>query len=163
MKEKRRNDNPKSRLWTFHQANEAVPLVRSTLRELRESYVRIWHVYRNNGNRPVGGLYDDELAALGQRMRELFKECRRIGFLPYDSPHRGIALFPFFVCYEDARGRSTPREAYFVYKDSRESVETYIFNDELCIYNDLFGWERPVPGKWQPAGARAVLDYTELT
>src|SRR5205814_397818 len=97
-----------------------------------------------------------EMRRTANRGRKLLTELNQIGVLVYDSPLRGIALFPFFVHHDDGHS-STQREAFFVFKDSRESIDTFIFNDEFCRHADLYGWEREIPDHWKKPGATATL------
>lgn len=134
--------------WTLAGAVSCVPLVTRILRELREVYCANWHLFRLNKYQLVGGPYDAELADLNRNGANLLKELESLNVLAYQSPQRGIALFPFLVSYLEHNRGTTTRPAYFVYKDSRDKIGSFIFNDELCVYSDLYGWERPVPEAW---------------
>lgn len=149
------------RLWTLAKARESVKLVRATLQDLRITYISTWHLYRLNKYQPEGGKYGDEIKKVGDEGRRLLSEFDRIGVIAYQSPLRGIALFPFIAYFRDGNG-TTPREAYYVYKDTRESISSYIFADNLCAFNDLYGWERPIPAKWEGKDAIPELEMKDF-
>ena len=132
------------RTWTYSEASRSVPYVRVILGSLRESYIAAWHEFRLSRQEP------DCLGHREERRRHCeegvvdLEELARLGVFAYDTPLRGIALFPV-VIHEGG----SPRDAYFVYKDSRNEIESFVFNDDLCEHYDLLGWERPVPAAWK--------------
>ena len=126
----------KARCWTYAKALHAVPHVRRLLATLRETFIAAWHFHRLGRGREVDFHRGRGVAALG--------ELDRLGVLAYQNPLRGIALFPFVV-----EGRGGRRQAYLVYKDTRDGIDAHVLGDELCGSNDLYDSERPVPDAWK--------------
>lgn len=141
------------RNWTFAEASKTLLYIRFSLGQLRENFILVWHLYKKNKYKTEGGEYGDEIAKSADAGRGLIAEFNRIGVIAYQSPLRGIALFPFLV----HAGKDRRRESYFVYKDSREEIETFIFKDDLCTHNDLYGYERLIPAAWKETGAIPTL------
>jgi hypothetical protein len=148
---------PVEKLWTFAAAAKAVPYVRPMFVELRINFILVWHLYKQNGYVSEGGPHEAELKMVGDRGRQLLSELNTLGVLPYYSPMRGIGLFQFLV---NAHGWQ--RKAYYVYKDSRDCIDTYIFHDEFIEYADLYGYERRVPDQWKTAGVTPTLEEIGL-
>lgn len=142
------------RLWNYDQAASTITYIRPLLAECRECYIRVWHLYRKNRYSSKVGPHRRKLKKAGDRGRAALTEINKIGILVYYSPLRGIALFPILVHCDGG----IKREAYFVYKDSRDTIDSFIFNDELCEFADLYGWERPVPEEWKRVGAIPKLN-----
>lgn len=143
-----------SPVWSYAAASRTLPYIRLVLRDLREGFVSIWHLYklaRCDVNHPD---YREQIRLLGDEARTILAEFDRLGVIPYESPRRGIALFPFLL--QDDQG-GTPREAYFVFRDTRSEIDTYILADDLFEHNDLDGYERPLPEAWKEQGAVPAL------
>jgi len=154
-KKNRSNDGQNCKLWAYEDANAAVPYIRPMLKQLREDYIKVWHLFRKDGHRHDGP-HADQLESLQEAGGVIFKEMAKMGVLLYENPRRGIALFPFLVHYEDGHG-STPREASYVYMDTRNTIDSYIFHDEFQAFQDLYAWLRPVPAEWKKSGIRPTL------
>lgn len=142
------------RVWTYAEASRTLPYIRSLLRDLRENFVLVWHIYHLAGGDVEHPDYRERIRRLGDEARTTLAELDRLGVIPYQSPLRGIALFPFVV--HEGKGRR--REAYFIYKDTRDEIDTYIIADDLCEQNDLYGDERPLPSGWKEPGAVPRLE-----
>jgi hypothetical protein len=149
--------NKRVTIWTYAAACRTLPYVRLVLRDLREGFVAIWHLYKAAGGDVQHPDFRQRIRRLGDEARLIFRELDRLGVIPYQSPSRGIALFPFLV----HKGKGSSREAYYVYKDSRDEIGTYIFADDLCERNDLYADERPVPENWKNPGAIPGLEREE--
>jgi hypothetical protein len=162
---KRDKNNKKSggpvKVWTFEQANNTIPYVRFTLDAIRLAYINTWHLFKKNRYDRNRGEYHEEIERARATGVELLAELDRLGVLLYQSPLRGIALFPTFIHFNDGSG-TTPREACFVYKNSRPTIDSFVFNDELCTYHDLYGWEKPVRESWKRPEVVPKLSWTDL-
>lgn len=141
-----------TKVWNYETAAKTLPYVRVVLRILREQFIAFCHLYRRFG-------YDTRNPDCQKRLQMLCKkgvadleELKRLGILVYEAPFRGIALFPFVV-----QDDGTPRQAFFVFKDTCEGIEAFILNDEICEQNDLFGYERPIPETWKRVEAVPTL------
>ena len=146
----------RTRIWTYQEAARTIPYVRKTLGLLRETFIKVWHLHRLDRYDLHG--HNTEMEALGDEGTEATKELHRLGIFNYQNPLRGIALFPFVVNYSDGRGGDNmPRPAWFVYKDSRDQIDHFIFADLLTTYKDLYGWEMRVPEEWKKLTATPVL------
>jgi hypothetical protein len=146
-------DSSRAKLWNYADAMKAVPYVRVILRELRESYFKVWHLYRLNEET---GMHEAEMKSLKANGLAALDELARLGVLCFERPSRGIALFRFLVSMGDGRTR-IQREAWYVFKDSRDSIDSFVFDDEL-MSGDLFGYEMPVPAAWKKPNAIPHLD-----
>jgi hypothetical protein len=142
------------RIWTFAEASGVLPYLRLLLRDVREGFIAIWHLYRLGGGDVNHPDFRDRIRRLGGEARAVLDEFDRLGVILYQSPLRGIALFPIFV----HQSKGVRREAYFVYKDTREEIDTYIFADDLCDRNDLYTNEKPVPQEWKEPGVVPGLE-----
>lgn len=136
--------------WTYEAASKTLPYVRLILGNLRERFVTIWHLYRVAGYDVANPDYREQARILGGEAKADLQELGRLGIVAFDSPLRGIALFPFLL--QDSHG-GTSQKAFFVYMDSRDRIDTYIQDDALCTHCDLPGYERPVPEAWKEPGA----------
>lgn len=151
MKNRNRQKQKKSiKIWSLSDAIRTVPYIRSLCGTLRESLITAKHYYRKGGY-DKGTKYDAEIAAAQNSGRATINEFTKLCVIPYQNPIRGIALFPFLVYYQDDKG-NTPREAFYVYKDSRNRIDSFIYADEEAAYNDLYGWELPIPEEWRREG-----------
>jgi hypothetical protein len=135
-------------VWTYATVSRTIPYLRLLFRDLRGGFIAIWHLYRLAGSNVNHPEYQDRIRRLSDEARTIFKELDRLGVIPYQSPLRGIALFPFVVRVSEGSNR----EAYFIFKDSRDEIDTYILADDLCERNDLYTDERPVPQEWKKPG-----------
>ena len=146
------------KLWSYTTAESTIPYIRPILGEIRTAYITVWHLFKMQGYNNHGP-YEEEMSKIGERGRELLEDMKKLSVLVYSSPMRGIVLFPCVVNCTDDCG-ATPRPAYLVYKDSRETIDSFIFHDEFITYEDLYGWEHPVPEYWKKVGARLDLFRT---
>jgi hypothetical protein len=140
------------RIWTYTEASDAVPFIRVILGYLRRGFIRVWHLYRVAGYDAANPIYSEEMQFLREEGIKALDELKRLGILPYERPTRGIALFPLLV---DDGG--TPHQAFFVFKDSREEIDSFFFNDALSMHYDLFRCELPIPNEWRKSGAVPML------
>jgi len=157
MKKKKKKEDRPTKFWSYAQATQILPYIHPLLEELRTSYILVWHLFKKNKYNVEEGKYHQQVVDLRARGAEILGELKKLHILPYWSPLRGIALFQFVIQYEDGQGGALPRDAYFVYKDSRETIDSYIFDDEFTAYCDLYAWETPVPEPWKTRGSRIVV------
>lgn len=150
--------NKRLRSWTYAEARRTTPFVRLLLGSLRENFIAAWHFFRLNGYDAKGRPYRREVEYHQREGRTALGELQALGVLPYQSPARGIALFPFEVGAEQDGGSTGRRAAYLVYKDSRDRIDSYILADILCTYGDLHGHEKAVPEWWKEPGASPRLE-----
>lgn len=139
-KQKKRN-----RFWAFEEAQKAVPYVRRLLATLRETYIACWHLYRKSllATDPVS------VCAEWQERRDegvaVLEELDRLGVIIFQSPLRGIAVFRFNVEVEVDADSTADLIAFFIYKDTRDQIETFAFSHDIHDHDGLFGAERPIP------------------
>jgi hypothetical protein len=138
---------PKKRdcFWTYAEASRTVPYVRRLLATLREGYIACWFHYRRSlvaadaeGIHAEWLKHRDEGAAI-------LNELDLLGIIPYQSPLRGIGLFRFNVEVEVDADASDDLIGFFVYKDTRDQIETFAFCQDIYDHDGLFGAERPIP------------------
>jgi hypothetical protein len=146
--------NMRVAIWTYAEASRTLPYVRLVLRDLRECYITIWHLYKAAGYDLNDPAYRERFRFLGEAGKAAMQELDFLGVIPYQSPLRGIALYPFVV--QDDQGGT--EEAFFVFKDTRDGIDTYILQDDLGENGDLYGDERPVPAGWKEPGAIPRLE-----
>jgi hypothetical protein len=132
------------RNWSYAAASDAVPYVRVILGYLRRGFIRIWHLYRASGYDAANPIYSEEIHFLREEGIKALDELKHLGILAYERPSRGIALFPLLV--DDC---GTLHQAFFVFKDSRQEIDSFFFNDALSMHNDLFRCELPIPEQWK--------------
>lgn len=134
--------------WTYHEACRTIPYVRRVLGSLRASYVAAWHFYRLTKDDDADYEIYEQASRFRQEGLVALDELDRLGVFSYEHPARGIALFPFFV---HVIGPAT-LNAYYVYKDTRESIDSFVYHVDLCERNDLYSDEKPVPSRWRQPG-----------
>lgn len=148
------NSQKKPQVWTYSSASRTLPYVRLVLRDLRECFIAIWHLYKAAGydlNHPA---YRERFRLLGEAGKAALEELDHLGVIPYQSPLRGIALYPF--AFHDDQGGT--QEAFLVFKDTRNVIDSYILQDDLGENGDLYADEKPVPQKWKMPGAIPTLE-----
>ncbi len=140
LKAKRRD-----RFWTYEEASRTVPYVRRLLAALRTTYIRAWHLYRKSRR----AAHPESVHAEWEKQRDegvaVLEELDRLGVIPFQSPLRGIAAFRFNVEVEEEAESTADLIAFFVYKDSRDHIETFAFSHDIYDQDGLFGAERPIP------------------
>jgi hypothetical protein len=146
--------NRRVTIWSHAGASRTISYIRLVLRDLRENFVAIWHVYRLAGGDVNHPEFRDRIRRLGQEARAVLGEFDRLGVIPYQSPLRGIALYPFLV----HEGRGGTHEAFFVFKDTRDEIDSYILQDDLGENGDLYADEKPIPAGWKVSGAIPRLE-----
>lgn len=146
--------------WTYDKAATTVPYVRGCLADIRVNIVLLLHLYRKHGHSRRACKNDPLVVKTKEEGTRLVGELDRLGVIRFQAAYRGIALYPFTVFYEDGTGR-TPREAYYVYKDSRDGIESFVFRDMLECYGDLYAWEQPVPAAWKAGGEPVLNAYQD--
>lgn len=142
--------------WSYAEATKTVPYIRGCLGDLRRNLILLRHLYKkfDFDNRRLKS--DPAINKMRDEGLTTFNQFASLGVVIYDQVYRGIALYPFTVFYDDGTGK-TPREAFYVYKDTRAGIDNYVFRDVLEQYKDLASWEQPVPRAWMEPGAEPVL------
>ncbi len=146
--------------WSYEEANKTTNHVRGCLNELRVAIIRLRHLFRVAKFNNKLLKHDPEVIKLQKLGQKTFAEFEQLGIIIHDKSYRGIALYPFIVWYDNGINK-VPREAYYVYKDTREGIDNYIFKNEIEAYGDIAGWEMPVPRAWRAAGATPSIDAYE--
>jgi hypothetical protein len=134
-----------TQVWTHAEASRTIQYVRLLLRNLRENFVLMWHVYRLVKSDAANQTHRQMLQTCREEAHAAFDELNRLSVIAYESPLRGIALFPFLVPHDC----DTLRRAYFVYKDSRDTIDSFVFEDDLCESRNLYACEQQVPNDWK--------------
>ena len=139
---------PENTCWSYQEACRAIPYVRLLLGRMRSLYVAAWHFYRLTKNDDADHEVHEHASRCRQEALDTLHELHGLEVFVYQHPATGIALFPFIVhvC-------NVTLKAYFVYKDTRDSIDTFIFHVDLCQRNDLYADEKPVPSGWRHPGA----------
>jgi hypothetical protein len=105
--------NRATRRWSYPEATESIPYVRRLLGSLREHFIAAWHYYRLDHLDPDEPAHKARLAFHRREGVAALEDLHELDVLPYESPLRGIALFPLLV-----HDHGTPgQQAYLVYKD----------------------------------------------
>ncbi len=143
--------------WSYTEASIIVPYIRGCLCDLREGMIQLRHLYHKYDFDYRRLKNDKAINKLRMNGLSIFNSFSTLGIILYDHAYRGIALYPFSVFYDDGTGK-TPREAFYVFKDSRSGIDNYVFKDVLEQYKDLSSWELPVPAAWKVEGAEPVID-----
>lgn len=136
----------KTKLWSYLEAQKTVPSIQKSLISLREHYITVWHLFRKYQKNPELFEEKKKLEKLGDDGVRILKNINKLGIIVFENPLRGIALYPIKIL---AKGFDDPREAFLVYKDSREEIETFIFTDHLLSFHDLPGFEQQIPKDWK--------------
>lgn len=137
---KRRN-----RFWTYEEAQRTVPYVRRLLATVRETGIACRHLYFHSLRAAdVESIHAEWVKNRDEGMAAL-DELDRLGVGLFESLLRGIAPFRFGVEVAVDAVYSEDLIAYFVYKDSRDRIETFAFAPDVYDQDGLFGAERPIP------------------
>ncbi len=138
--------------WTYADATKAVPYVRRLLRGLRRHYVACWHYWTLVGNDASSPFYRAERRFHRRRGEAALRELERLGVFPYEAPLRGVGLFTFTVEVQLDELATVEKVAHWVYRDSRVSIDTFAFAEDLNASDDLPGSEHPVPESLKAGG-----------
>lgn len=135
----------RDRFWTYEEASRTVPYVRRLLATLRQTYIAAWHLYGMSRR----AADPESIHAEWEKQRDegvaVLEELDRLGVIPFQSPLRGIAVFRFNVEVEVDAESTADLIAFFVYKDTRDRIETFAFSHDIYDQDGLFGAERPIP------------------
>lgn len=134
------------KLWTYAEAQKTVPYVRRCLGDLRERYVRMMHLWRRKKEATTTIEWlelDRDVRCLSGDCQEVLAELLALSICVFGAPWRGIAIFP--MRFQDD---GLLKNGYFIYKDSRDSIETFISECDLKTV-DLTAHERPVLQEWK--------------
>jgi hypothetical protein len=134
--------------WGYREAQTTTPYVRSLLGGLRASFISAWHYYRLVRRNPTDSDIYGLVVAHRRDGAAALEEFQRLGVLPYSSPLRGIALFPFEVEVQRHDRPSESRAAFWVFKDSRDSIDSFVYAEDV-FDKELLGVERAVPEEWK--------------
>ncbi len=139
--------------WTYEEARRTVPYVRRLLATLRETYIACGHLSLQSRRNPDA----DGILEEWWRHRDggvaVLEELDRLGIGVFQSPLRGIALYRLNVEVEVDDETTADMIGYFVYKDSRDQIETFVFCPDLYDCDGLFGAERPIPDALKQAAS----------
>jgi hypothetical protein len=94
-----------------------------------------------------------EIKTISEKGKEIIGNFAKEGIIVYKSPLHGIALYPFLI--QRAVGES--EQAYFVYKDSRTSIDAYVVGRDLTTHDDLWGYEKTLPEDWKTKTPRLLF------
>lgn len=76
--------NRRVTIWTYAEASRTLPYVRLVLRDLREEFIAIWHLYKTADydlNHPD---YREQFRLLGEAGKAALEELDRLGVIdPY--------------------------------------------------------------------------------
>jgi hypothetical protein len=146
--------------WNYLEASATINYIRTHLAEMRTAVIRLKHLFFEADFNRSELAKNPEVSSLVEFGKKTYAELDKIGITVYDKTYRGIALYPFTVFYENSKGRTT-REAFYVYRDSRNTIDTYAFKDDLESSQDVSMCEKPVPMSWQIAKSEPVIDAHE--
>lgn len=131
------------KLWTYTGANSILPQVKKHLLSLKRDFIKSKHfclkVKRGKNVQKSRLLWEQWKKAAQDRLDALTK----LGVTVYYAPYHGVALFEFKVLQN-----SKPRKAYFVYYDSKDTIDEFIFHSVLEHKDKLQGKTHPIPERW---------------
>jgi hypothetical protein len=143
--------------WSYAAAQKVLPYVRRLLADLRGHCIAAWHFRRLAGLDADNQSHGQDMLRHRHEGCEILVELDRLGIVPFDNPLRGIALFPYTEAVRVA-GQVLERNAFWIYRDSRDDIDSYILYDDLVYHHDLEGNERRVPEEWKrPAAAPTAI------
>lgn len=137
-----------NKTWSYREVQRSVVYVRFLLGTLRECFIAAWHHHRLIRRDPTATASHDLTAVHRREGIAALEELQRLGVIPYQSPLRGIALFPFQVEAKRQDGSTESRTAFWVYKDSRDEIDSFVFAEDV-FDKELLGVERAVPEEWK--------------
>ena len=135
---------PRIRIWTWQTATASLPYLAPLVGGLRAAYCRQAHA-RLVARQGATGHPQASGGEAGGEVGGLLDEIAAAGVLLHGGPLRGTVLFPSFT----HRAGSRPQGLYFVWRDSRETVDAYVTADALRTTDDIAVCERPVPRTWR--------------
>lgn len=142
------NTSKQIKTWSYSDAQKTTKYVQLCLNDLRISIIKLRHLYRAHKFNRAETQKDPDFADLIKTGKQTFSEFNELNILIYNRAYRGIALFPFVVLYDDGIGQ-TPRNAFYIYKDTRTTIDHYIFQDELEAHDDMPANEKIIPENWK--------------
>lgn len=131
--------------WSYSEAQKTVPYVRRLLSSLREHYIACWHFIRLNGHDPNCREYHPRWLYHRQEGEAALNDLFDLSVCLFDNPLRGIAIFRFAVEVELDENSTAARIAFWLYRDTRNEIESFLFASDLYDTNDLLCIERPIP------------------
>lgn len=135
----------RDRFWTYAEASRTVPYVRCLLATVRETGIACRHLYFKSLRAGDGEGTQGEWMKYRDEGMAALDELDLLGVGLYQSPLRGIALFRFGVEVMVDAVYSEDLIAYFVYRATRDQIETFAFAPDVYDHDGLLGAERPIP------------------
>src|ERR1051325_4643839 len=117
----------RSKPWSYSDAQKAIPSVRRHLRALRKHYIACWHYVRLNGHDPTCHEYHPKWLHHRQKAEAALNKLFDLGVCVFLPPFRGIALFRFVVEVELDEDSTAVWIAFWLYRDSRDEIESFVF------------------------------------
>jgi hypothetical protein len=149
--------------WTYAEAVKALPYVRPLLGGLREHFVAFRHFYRLSGFDPDSPRHRAKIVFHREEGMAVLEELGRLCVAIFASPLRGVALFRFEAEVQLDEFATAERIACWVYRDTREGIDSIAFAEDLYDTNDLLGSERPIPAGWETASTFFLPLFGGLT
>lgn len=136
-----------TKLWAYTEATSKIPEVRKNLLALKRAYIKAKH-YRQNvkkGEKTGKDVTKDTRLWFTWRKtaQDRLAVLNKIGVTVYHSPFHGVALFSIKVLRKDKL-----LDAYFVYYDSRETIDDFILQRVVEKKDKLHGATKPIPERW---------------
>lgn len=131
--------------WSYMEAQRTIPYVRLLLASLREHYIACWHYIRLNGHDPTCREHHPRWLYHRQEGEAALNEIFDLGVCVFDNPLRGIALFRFEVEVEIDESSTAEWIGFWLYRDTRDQIDSFVFAFDLHDTTDLLLIERPIP------------------
>lgn len=129
--------------WTYTGVNSVLPQVKKHLLSLKRDFIKSKHfclkVKRGKDVQKSKLLWEKWKKAAQARLDALTK----LGVNVYYAPYHGVALFELKVLH---KGKA--KKAYFVYYDSKDTIDEFIFHSVVEYRDRLQGKTHPIPESW---------------
>ncbi len=140
-----RNATGRKTPWSYSEAQRTLPYVRRLLASLREHYIACWHYVRLSGHDPSCQEYHPRWLYHRQEAEAALNDLFDLSVCVFDNPMRGIVLFRFAVEVELDQSSTAEWIAFWLYRDTRDQIASFVFAADLHDAHDLLLIERPIP------------------
>lgn len=127
--------------WPYTAIPPVLPVVKECLEKIRQNFITMNSIAHRKGE-PDSAWEEYQTVA-----QEYLSKLHTYNIHVFDTPYRGIALFPIKV-QKLIGGKLKTIDGWLVYKDSQDAATTYVSRKQLEKNRDLYACERPIPHDW---------------
>lgn len=138
-------------LWNVRKALAATPYLRQLTGTMRDAYCRLAHARRMLAKDRHNDYLKLDVRRAEEEVRKIQKEIDDVGAISYQHYARGILILPAYVGLPETLDKGKAKMKgyiYLVWRDTRNTVESYCTVADLHRTCDLLSSEKPLPASW---------------